>query len=165
MSPKLKLTAIVSPSASRRRSWELWLRMVSGLEIAGAWETIEAAKAANPRLEVIVLDARQSVLSSHARGARAAAPLLSVREQQVLLLLAEGCRDKCLPERLGVSATTARTYLQRAQAKLGAGSRTEAVARWLSLGLGPRVVSNEDKPALAPRTVPAHLHAPQTRAH
>ena len=148
------LLVIVSPSARRRARWQRLLGPECGFQVAGAVPTLEAAHAVCPEVEAILLDARRTVAPPSARqGAHAVAPLLSQREQQVLALLAEGCRDKALPERLGVAAGTARTYLRRAQAKLGAASRTEAVVRWLGLGAEAvlAVAKNGDKASLPPR--------------
>lgn len=57
-----------------------------------------------------------------------AATALSKRERQVLRLLAEGLRNEEIGEELFVSADSVRTYSGRAMAKLGAQTRTEAVA-------------------------------------
>lgn len=157
---------IVSASARRRVQWQRLLGPECGFRVAGAASTLAAALAACPGVEAILLDARRTVASPEAgQGAHALAPLLSQREQQVLALLAEGCRDKCLPERLGVSAGTARTYLRRAKAKLGAASRTEAVARWLSLARDgiSAVAKNGDKARLTAGREARHHPAPKAR--
>jgi len=61
-------------------------------------------------------------------------PELSVRERQVLDLYAEGGRTGSVADALGLSERSVREYLRRAQIKLGAPSRTAAVARAIRRG-------------------------------
>src|SRR5688500_6082165 len=49
---------------------------------------------------------------------------LSVREEEVALLAAEGLTDKEIADRLGLSPGTLRTYWERTRAKLGAKTRS-----------------------------------------
>lgn len=60
---------------------------------------------------------------------------LSEREREVLQLVASGLTDGEVGERLGISTATARTHVENVRHKLGARSRTEAVARALTLGV------------------------------
>ncbi len=62
-------------------------------------------------------------------------PLLTRREREVLRLLAEGFRNDEVAERLAISPLTVRTHVRHAMEKLGAGTRTEAVATALRLSL------------------------------
>lgn len=125
-----KWIAVVSFSPARRAEWVEQLRAVPEIEVAGGWASVEQAEAAGVRLDAILVDVGRGG-PPPGRGGEAS---LSPRESQVLALLAAGCRDKELPERLGTSGNTARTYLRRAMGKMGAASRTEAVARWLRDG-------------------------------
>ncbi len=59
---------------------------------------------------------------------------LTERERQVLALLAAGAARDTIPERLGISWHTYRTYLRLARAKIGARSITEAVVWFLQNG-------------------------------
>jgi DNA-binding NarL/FixJ family response regulator len=52
----------------------------------------------------------------------------------VLELLAEGLSHEEIGGRLGISGETVRTHLQKASERLGAGTRTQAVATALRLG-------------------------------
>jgi LuxR family maltose regulon positive regulatory protein len=61
--------------------------------------------------------------------------LLSERELQVLRLLADGHRNKEIADRLFVSETTVKAHLRNINVKLGAQSRTQAVAMGRQLGL------------------------------
>ena len=60
---------------------------------------------------------------------------LSMREREVLGLLAEGLSNKELARALGVSENTIKTHLANLYAKLGVGKRTEALAAARRLGL------------------------------
>lgn len=60
---------------------------------------------------------------------------LTDRERDVLALLAEGYQHEEIGARLGISAETVRTHLRKASDRLGASTRTQAVATALRLGL------------------------------
>lgn len=62
-------------------------------------------------------------------------PLLTPRELEILACLAEGLSNKLAARRLGISAHTVKFHLEAVFAKLGAATRTEAVARGLRAGL------------------------------
>jgi len=62
---------------------------------------------------------------------------LTERELDVLRLAAAGARNKEIAERLVVSEKTVKNYLSQVYGKLGAGNRTEAVARARALGILP----------------------------
>jgi DNA-binding NarL/FixJ family response regulator len=53
---------------------------------------------------------------------------LTERERDVLRLLAEGCVNRLIADRLGLRLNTVRNHVQRVLGKLGAHSRLEAVA-------------------------------------
>jgi LuxR family transcriptional regulator, maltose regulon positive regulatory protein len=53
----------------------------------------------------------------------------------VLGLLAEGLQHEEIGRRLGISSETVRTHLRKASGRLGASSRTQAVATALRMGL------------------------------
>jgi DNA-binding CsgD family transcriptional regulator len=59
---------------------------------------------------------------------------LSYRERQVLGLLAQGHDGPAIAERLSLSPETVRSYANAAREKLGAKTRTEAVALALVAG-------------------------------
>jgi DNA-binding NarL/FixJ family response regulator len=62
-------------------------------------------------------------------GASAGAGVtLSGREREVLALLAGGKQYRCIGRRLGISQETVRTHVENAGRKLGAATRTHAVA-------------------------------------
>jgi DNA-binding NarL/FixJ family response regulator len=59
---------------------------------------------------------------------------LTARELDVLRLLAEGLQHEEIGRRLGISSETVRTHLRKASDRLGASTRTQAVATALRLG-------------------------------
>ncbi len=61
--------------------------------------------------------------------------VLTPRELAVLGLLAEGLQHEEIGRRLGISSETVRTHLRKASHRLGAATRTQAVATALRLGL------------------------------
>ncbi len=62
-------------------------------------------------------------------------PSLTPREQEILACLGEGLSNKAAARRLGISAHTVKFHLEAVFNKLGATSRTDAVARGLRSGL------------------------------
>lgn len=60
---------------------------------------------------------------------------LTPRELEILACLGEGLSNKAAARRLGISAHTVKFHLEAVFAKLGATSRTDAVARGLRSGL------------------------------
>lgn len=65
----------------------------------------------------------------------AATSALTPREVDVLGLLAQGLQHEEIGRRLGISSETVRTHLRKACDRLGASTRTQAVATALRLGL------------------------------
>ncbi len=62
-------------------------------------------------------------------------PALSPRERDCLALVAEGHADAAIGEKLGITEATAHFYIEKAKRKLGAKTRTQAVARLIAAGL------------------------------
>ena len=60
---------------------------------------------------------------------------LTPREHEVLVLVADGLRNREVAERLGIPEHTVKFHLAAIFGKLGAASRVEAVRRGLRLGL------------------------------
>jgi LuxR family maltose regulon positive regulatory protein len=67
-------------------------------------------------------------------GSRLAEPLSS-RELEVLALVAEGLTNREIAARLYLSLHTVKAHARTINAKLGANSRTQAVARGRAMGL------------------------------
>ena len=60
---------------------------------------------------------------------------ISAREVEVLGLLAEGCANKVVARRLGISPNTVKTHVARLFEKLEVSSRTQAIAQARALGI------------------------------
>ena len=66
--------------------------------------------------------------NGHKAGKRNGKSVLSPREHQVVELLASGNTGEEVAERLGISPATVRVHVRNATGKLGASTRTQAVA-------------------------------------
>jgi two-component system nitrate/nitrite response regulator NarL len=77
----------------------------------------------------------ESVLRPRPVPAPALAEPLTPREVEVVQLLAEGLTNRRIGERLGISEHTAKFHVNAILGKLGASSRSEAVAQAARLGL------------------------------
>ena len=104
------------------------------LRDAGAARLAAAVRALAEGLMVLDTAAAESVLRP-----RPAAPAtiehLTPREQEVLQLLAQGLSNKLIAARLGISDHTVKFHVNAILGKLGAQSRTEAIAQAARLGL------------------------------
>ncbi|MFF7356543.1 AAA family ATPase [Streptomyces filipinensis] len=101
-------------------------RRAEAAEQARAARATAAALGAAPLLERIDALTRRGRLTPAAAGAAAAS--LTAREQDVLRLLARGRSNRQIGEELFISGKTASVHVSNILAKLGAASRTEAVA-------------------------------------
>jgi len=77
---------------------------------------------------------RTALLDGWARRPATTGIQLSPREREVLALLAEGMRTQEVADRLSLSPVTVRTYVERSMEKLGALTRTHAVAVAFAIG-------------------------------
>jgi len=104
------------------------LRDIGGPRLAAAVRAVATG--------LIVLDA---VAAESVLRPRPAAPAtvehLTPREQEVLQLLAQGLSNKLIAARLGISDHTVKFHVNAILGKLGAQSRTEAIAQAARLGL------------------------------
>ena len=104
------------------------------LRDAGAARLAAAVRAVAEGLVVLDAVAAESVLRP-----RPATPAtiehLTPREQEVLQLLAQGLSNKLIAARLGISDHTVKFHVNAILGKLGAQSRTEALAQAVRLGL------------------------------
>lgn len=126
---------------------------------AGAWDALGCPFERALALEAGDAEAREQALGIYAAlGASAAefrlrgapgprrtsragegrAPVLTAREREILLLLAEGRRNADIAARLFRSVRTIDHHVESILAKLAAGNRTEAVAAARRAGLLPR---------------------------
>jgi DNA-binding NarL/FixJ family response regulator len=63
--------------------------------------------------------------------------LLTVREEEVLRLLAEGLTNREIAHQLQLSLATVKVHVRHIIAKLGVSDRTQAAVRAIQLGLLP----------------------------
>lgn len=106
--------AVLAPDAPPQQIAAAILAVAAGLAVVPADETLTAIPGA--RLE------------------QPAEPL-TPREMDVIEMLAEGMSNKMIAHRLEISEHTAKFHVNSILAKLGAGTRTEAVMRGIRLGL------------------------------
>lgn len=97
-------------------------------------ELVEVALAAPERSDVVAhlvptATARVAVVwvNERARPAEELLGLLTPRERQVVLLVAEGAKNREIAERLGIAEPTVKDHVHRALCKLGCESRAEIV--------------------------------------
>ena len=104
------------------------LRDVGGPRLAAAVHAVAEG------LMVLDVSAAESVLRPRPPSP-ATIEHLTPREQEVLQLLAQGLSNKLIAARLGISDHTVKFHVNAILGKLGAQSRTEAIAQAARLGL------------------------------
>jgi DNA-binding NarL/FixJ family response regulator len=97
------------------------------LKTAPGRELVEAVRAAYAGETVLAPPLARKLAQYWQRAGRAGSTQLSPRELEVLRLLAGGCSNKDIAATLGISLRTVEGHLGNVFAKLGVGSRTEAV--------------------------------------
>lgn len=125
-------------------------QILAAIEAGASGYLLKAAPAAELAAGVRAVAAGQTVLAPSiaaqltraAQAARSAAeteaeavPQLTVREVEVLALVAEGCSNPQIAARLFIGESTVKTHLLHVFGKLGVGDRTLAVMRAMELGL------------------------------
>ena len=122
-----------APDRERTRS-----QLDGSMEVVGEFATLAEARAAAER------EAGESVAMllapRHPHGQGDEVPPvdvepLTIREVQVLELLAEGLSNKAIAGRLGISDQTVKFHVASLSGKLGAVNRTDAVRRAVRRGL------------------------------
>ena len=102
---------------------------------SGSDEIEGALQAVNSGLVAIAPAASAILLGEARQPAEALTEPLSDRETEVLSLIAEGLSNKIIAHRLDISEHTVKTHVTAILGKLGAASRTEAVAQAIRRGL------------------------------
>lgn len=85
--------------------------------------------------EVALAPSVSRVLVRRAAQPAPVAPVLSLRETEVLRLVGDGLSNRAIGERLHLGEATVKTHLLHAFAKLGVDDRTRAVTRAMELGI------------------------------
>ena len=104
------------------------------LKDAGPEEVYAALRAA-VRDEVFLDAAVTRKLTQEMRAPRTGLGVLTAREKEVLVLVAEGRSNKDIADRLVISERTARTHVSHLLAKMGLSSRTQAALLAVKEGL------------------------------
>ncbi|MDT8305134.1 MAG: response regulator transcription factor [Anaerolineae bacterium] len=104
------------------------------LKDIGATALAEAVRAAHRGQATLAPEAAQALIQA-AQNPPAAAPAFTEREREVLRLMVQGMSNAEIAESLVVSTSTVKFHVSNILSKLGAGSRTEAVAIALQEGL------------------------------
>ncbi|MGY1710192.1 ATP-binding protein [Geodermatophilus sp. SYSU D00758] len=127
-----------------RSRWRLAEALLAGDDRAAAAGELRAAVIVAGRLGAVPLREAVAALARRARlpleaGGRVVAPdaVFTPRESEVLGLLARGRTNRQIGAELYISEKTASVHVSNILAKLGAGSRTEAVAVAAARGLLP----------------------------
>jgi DNA-binding NarL/FixJ family response regulator len=88
------------------------------------------------RLDPVATDAVLSAAGHRASRARAGGPAgLTVRESEVLALLAQGLPNKGIARELGISPKTVGKHVERVYSKLGVSNRAGAAMHAMQHGL------------------------------
>jgi|SRR6476659_5833974 DNA-binding NarL/FixJ family response regulator len=101
----------------------------TSIEIAAEFSRLSAASRANVPSDAILVGREQD----DDEGERFGEPL-TVREAEVLALVAEGLSNKSIAAQLGISDQTVKFHVASIAGKLGAANRTEAVRRAVRRG-------------------------------
>jgi DNA-binding NarL/FixJ family response regulator len=101
-----------------------------GVVVQAEYETLREARASGTQADAILIAAPQAVRDD----AEMVEPL-TLREGEVLELLAEGLSNKAIAARLGISDQTVKFHVASIGGKLGAANRTDAVRLAVRRGL------------------------------
>ena len=111
---------------------------------AGASAFIHKSKAASEvvtairdvaRGRMLITPRTIATLITKRRGIEAQLQSLTVREKEVLRLIAEGLSSRAVAAKLGISYTTVRTHIRSLGSKLGVHSKLEAIVKAREFGL------------------------------
>ncbi len=114
-------------------AWRMGCRAVLARQ-ASEEQLVTAVAAAGNGLLVFSPSLAEALVKG-AAGSEGAAVDLTIRETEVLSLLAEGLTNKAIAQRLSISEHTVKFHVNALLTKLDAQSRTDAVVRATRLGL------------------------------
>jgi len=132
-SASLRVLAVLADESQALEALGAGARGVVLRDVA-ALRLVAAVRAVAEGLIVLDAGAAESVLRPRPTVPAAVEPL-TPREQEVLQLLAQGLPNKLIAARLGISDHTVKFHVNAILGKLGAQSRTEALAQAARLGL------------------------------
>lgn len=118
--------------------------IVRGLRRRGGPRVVLLSRVASrPELQALLSGGVRGAIATQTRPSVIAAPIpqalpaadLSAREITVIRLVADGCSNKMIGDRLGLSALTVKSHLARVARKLNTGDRAAMVATAIRSGL------------------------------
>lgn len=117
---------------TQRQRLELRDRLDDGADIVAEFDSLAEARASGIEADALLLPSTRTPLV----GDESPLPEpLTAREIEVLELVAEGCPNKAIADRLRISDQTVKFHLASIIGKLGASNRTEAVRLAVRAGL------------------------------
>ena len=124
-----------APDRERMRS-----QLDGSMEVVGEFATLAEARAAGERgagedVAMLLAPEHPHGQDDENSGQGVDVEPLTIREIQVLELLAEGLSNKAIAGRLGISDQTVKFHVASLSGKLGAVNRTDAVRRAVRRGL------------------------------
>jgi DNA-binding NarL/FixJ family response regulator len=124
----VRVVLVGSPSDRAR----LRAQFAGSADVVGEFGSLDAARQSDVESDALIIATdRHDRPTDHP----ALVEPLTVREIQVLELLAEGLPNKRIAERLGISDQTVKFHVASISGKLGASNRTDAVRRAVRQGL------------------------------
>jgi DNA-binding CsgD family transcriptional regulator len=117
----------------RGRFGEIALFSVTSTDTPSAWSA--KLRWLTPHLKMAAYMLHKRVLELAMENKRSTSPSLSPRERQCISFLAAGMRDADIADRLKISRRVASAYIESLRYKLGAPTRSNAVARALKFGI------------------------------
>jgi len=105
------------------------------LKSASGNELIAAVHAVQRGEQVLSAEIAAQLASKTRRAGVAATDELTDREREVLVLVAQGKSNRDIAQALQVRPRTAETHVSNIMAKLGAGSRSDAIGKAVQRGL------------------------------
>jgi two-component system, NarL family, nitrate/nitrite response regulator NarL len=130
----IPIVALAADAEQAGRAWRSGLRSVL-TRTAPEESLAHALSAASLGLWVLDPDLFERAIPIRIEAAGAADEPLTVRETEVLSLLAQGLANKEIARRLNITEHTVKFHINSIMGKLGVQSRTEAVVRATRLGL------------------------------
>jgi DNA-binding NarL/FixJ family response regulator len=134
-----RVETLVLLSSAPVRAWTAHARRAGVRAVlrddATADELAAAIAAARAGLVVLHPDALESPTKARAADPRGGTTPLTPRELEILEMMAEGMSNRTIAARLSISSQTVKFHVASILAKLGAGSRTEAVTFGVRRGL------------------------------
>ena len=135
--PSVEAVVLLSPDPAG--AWTAQARRLGVRAVlrddATAEELAGAIVAARAGLVALHPDALKGSAAARAAAPRGGAAALTPREREILEMMAEGMSNRTIAGRLGISSQTVKFHVASILAKLGAGSRTEAVTFGVRHGL------------------------------